>query len=220
MGADVIWRGRVSVCLLAVCVLWGCQGRRVLRPAELDPDTIGRQALLQYDTNGDAKIDAAELQSSPGLLDGMWASDQDEDKALTAEEIAARVRFHADRKVALLPVRYAITLDGKPLQGATMTLVPEEFFQDGIPMATGSTDAEGIVEPTMKFEEKYKHQASLRGVRPGVYRIQISKTDADGLEMIPAKYNTESKLGREVGVGPHQHGPVISTPRDLRLSSR
>ncbi len=219
MGIDVIWRGQVSVCLLAVCVLWGCQERRILRPAELDPDSVGRQALLQYDTNGDAKIDAAELQSSPGLLDGMWASDQDEDKALTAEEIAARVRFHADRKVALLPVRYAITLDGKPLQGATMTLVPEEFFQE-VRYLYLTGDAEGIVEPTMEFEDKYKHQASLRGVRPGVYRIQISKTDANGREMIPAKYNTESKLGREVGVGPHQHGPVISTPRDLRLSSR
>ncbi len=220
MGADVIWRGQVRVCLLAVCVLWGCQGNRVLRPADLDPDSVGRQALLQYDTNGDAKIDAAELRSSPGLVDGMWASDQDEDKALTAAEIAARVRFHADRKVALLPVRYAITLDGKPLRAATMTLVPEEFFQGGIPMATGHTDAEGMVEPTMEFAAKYQHQASLRGVRPGVYRIHISKKDADGREMIPAKYNTESKLGREVGVGPHQHGPVISTPRILRLSSR
>ena len=215
------WSRQIGIYLLAWCVLGGCsRGVRVLRPADLDPDAVGNQAILQYDTNGDAIIDRAELKSSPGLLEALSATNQDKDKALSAEEIATRVRFHADRKVALLPVRYAITLDGSPLREATMTLVPEEFFQNGIPAATGISDDEGIVEPNMPFDEKYQHQATLRGVRPGVYRIQVSKKDADGRELIPSKYNSESTLGREVGVGPHQHGPIISTTRELKLSSR
>ena len=221
VDTKLAWSGRCGIFLLILCVVGGCNpGGRVLRPAKLDPDAVGQQALLQYDTNGDTKIDKAELKSSPGLLDGLAVTDQDNDKALTAEEIATRVRFHVERQVALLPVRYSITLDGIPLRQATMTLVPEEFFQNGIPAATGISDDEGIVEPSMPFDKKYQQYATLRGVRPGVYRIQVSKKDADGREIIPAKYNSESILGRDVGVGPHQHGPIISTTRELKLSRR
>jgi hypothetical protein len=221
IGLDVVYRRQAGVLyLLAACVLGGCNQVEVLRPAKLDPEAVGQQALLEYDTNGDTRIDEDELAKSPGLSDGLSATDQDEDKTLTADEIATRVRFHADRKVALLPVRYSLTLDGRPLSGATMTMVPEAFFQGGIPVATGESDDEGIVEPTMQFDEKLQDQDSLHGVRPGVYRIEISKKDADGAEIIPAKYNAQSQLGRDVGVGPHQHGPIISDTRDLKLSSR
>jgi hypothetical protein len=116
-------------------------------------------------------------------------------------------------------VRYAILLDGRPVEGATVTLVPEKFFQGGIPVAAASSNAEGIVEPTMEFGEEYA-VGTLSGVRPGIYRIEISKKGADGRELIPARYNSNTQLGREVGVGPHQHGPIISETRELNLSSR
>ena len=36
------------------------------------------------------------------------------------------------------------------------------------------------------------------GVHLGFYRVEISKKGADGKELIPARYNTESELGIEV----------------------
>jgi hypothetical protein len=39
----------------------------------------------------------------------------------------------------------------------------------------------------------------LPGVPYGFYRIQVSRKDAEGKETIPARYNSETTLGQEVG---------------------
>jgi len=39
------------------------------------------------------------------------------------------------------------------------------------------------------------------GVIPGIYRVEVSKSDADGRETIPTRYNAKTTFGCVVGFG-------------------
>jgi hypothetical protein len=39
------------------------------------------------------------------------------------------------------------------------------------------------------------------GCHPGIYRVRITKNGSNGQEMLPARYNDQSRLGIEVGPG-------------------
>jgi len=41
----------------------------------------------------------------------------------------------------------------------------------------------------------------VRGCHLGAYRVRISKKDAQGRETVPARSNTQTQLGIEVGPG-------------------
>ena len=212
------------VSCLAVGLLCGCrqEGPQLIPPQVLDPDGVGAAAVLQYDTNGNGQIEPAELASSPGLSDAVEHTDEDGDGNLTAEEIANRIRFHDLRKVRVMPVRYQVTLDGEPLADAKLTLVPERFYGGSLPGASGTTDAEGFVKPTVAFDEKLRSDelGPLTGVHPGVYHIEVSKKDASGAELVPAKYNTATQLGLEHDIEALLHDPAVREPAKLELTTR
>ncbi len=66
-----------------------------------------------------------------------------------------------------VPVTGAITLDGKPVEGASVMFVPIEHG----PAATGVTDAEGRYRLATINEE---------GAAPGEYRVSVVKADYKG----------------------------------------
>jgi len=69
-------------------------------------------------------------------------------------------------KPSLVPFRGKFTIDGKPLDRATVTLVP--VGSDGGRPASGMTAADGtVVMTTYKIGD---------GVRPGKYKICVAKT--------------------------------------------
>tara|TARA_R110002095_G_scaffold152203_1_gene131791 strand:- start:1143 stop:1517 length:375 start_codon:yes stop_codon:yes gene_type:complete len=98
----------------------------------------------------------------------------------------------------LAPVSGVITLQGKPLQNAQVTFVP----QSGRP-SNGTTDAEG------RYELYYK--AGVPGAVTGKHTVQI--TVEENMELpknqqtvIPAKYNTRSTLEATItGTEPAKH---------------
>ena len=75
--------------------------------------------------------------------------------------------------------------------------------------AVGTTNEGGAFEPITEG-------VPIPGVQPGVFRIEVSKKDPSGAETIPAKYNTETTLGVEVGSG----APFLSQGLELNLSSK
>ena len=83
-----------------------------------------------------------------------------------------------------------VTLDGKTLAGATVTYVPEEFRGEDVEETSGVTDESGSAYPQGQ-------DAKYPGLYAGVYRIRISKI-VDGAETIPARYNAETILGKEI----------------------
>jgi hypothetical protein len=88
-----------------------------------------------------------------------------------------------------------VTLDGRPLEGASVTLEPESFLGEEVKVAVCTTDMFGTASPNVPDDQRLDPRTS--GAYMGFYKVKISKL-ANGKEMVPRKYNEESILGQEV----------------------
>jgi len=177
--------------VVVATVLGGCSG--LPAPPEkpdLDPAKAGRLALEQFDTNKDGKIDGDEIKKSPGLIEALETMDDDGDGCLTAGEISQRVQEWLDSGTVVITQATEVVLDGEPLEGATVTYEPEPFLSHAIQPSSAVTGPDGFAYPQGQ-------DAKYPGLYPGTYRIRISKV-VDGKETIPARYNTETTLGKEL----------------------
>jgi hypothetical protein len=172
----------------------GCSERDRVHVPAFQPSSAGQQALGEYDTNKDGFLDGAELERCPGLKQGIALIDQDRDGKLTADEIRDRFAQYFEHKIGLYPLGVIVTLNGRALEGATVTVVPEAFAGSALRPVSGVTDAGGNC--TFLVEGQ-----SIPGVAPGVYRVEVSKKDAAGRETVAEKYNTKTTLGFELGGG-------------------
>jgi hypothetical protein len=193
---------------LVLAVLAGCSGGRIRAPA-LDPKAVAEAAMAQYDTNKDGYLDPKELERCPALNCCWKDLDSDGDGRLSAAEIEARVARYRESKIGLVVVVCGVELNDGPLSGATVTLKPESFLGPSIKPASGTTDEWGKAQMQIEGER-------VPGCQCGFYRVEISKKDQTGQDMIPARYNTETVLGLEVG--PDVRGGVAVDT--FRLESR
>jgi hypothetical protein len=167
----------------------GCSGG--LSMPALAPAEAGKQALAEYDKNGDGLLDAKELEACPALKKSLKTIDANGDGRLSAEEIADRVQSYLDARVALTAVTCTVIYNGQPLEGATVLFEPEKFMGTGVKQASGVTDVNGAADLRADGE-------SLEGAHFGFYRVRISKKDAQGRETIPTHYNSATVLGQEI----------------------
>lgn len=89
----------------------------------------------------------------------------------------------------LVPASGTVTLDGKPLEGATLSFIPA-------PSNAVSTSGTDISGPSGNFRMTYNGRA---GLSPGKYRVAVSKTEEvlpKGKEISPifAKASVEKQL--------------------------
>jgi hypothetical protein len=155
------------------------------------PEEVAKKALAQYDTNKDGFLDATELENCPALKSALKTLDKNKDGKLSADEIAERLSGFQASNVGMIGVPCRLTLDNEPLEGAAVTLVPEKFLGPEIEPASGVSDATGSVSLRVKDHP-------VPGARWGYYRIEVSKKNAAGTEMLPARYNAKTTLGAEV----------------------
>lgn len=94
-----------------------------------------------------------------------------------------------------------VTLDGKPVEGASVSFAPVSGDGGGIGGSYGKTDAQGRYELRTVVGDR-------SGAAPGKHKVTISLSKPDpknpeGAEknLIPAKYNTKSDLTFEVPTG-------------------
>jgi hypothetical protein len=175
---------------LAVAIA-GCSRRpsRMEAP-RLDPEEVASRAMERYDTSGDGKLSGDEL--SPGLRAFAKTADKDKDGILTEAEIAERLAACVASRVGLQQWGGVVFLDGRPLPGATVRFIPDPVLEGIVEPASGRADAKGYVD--LRIEG-----SRVPGVRPGFYRVEVSKKDAADRETLPARYNADSELGQEVG---------------------
>src|SRR5262245_48855685 len=192
--------------VVAAPFLAGCWGGSVAEapPATYDAAGISQAALNYLDQNKNGQIEGAELDASPALKSALPVIDKNKDKSLSASEIQQRIEQYA--KLGPVPLTCTVTLDGQSLSGATITFEPEAFMGASLKTATTTTDKDGL-SGTFQVDGK-----SLTTLPPGLYRMRVQQ---DGPK-IPARYNTQAPLGREVVVDPRQGEAVI----DIKLSSR
>ncbi len=173
---------------LAVLVAFGCSQGALPRVYPDKPDSrAGNRAVELYDADKDGFLDAKELEKVPGLKAAMKQVDRNKDGKITAEEISARIQDWADSKLGRMGVSCIVNHNGRPLAGATVKFIPENFLGGGLHAAEGTTDDRGMARMSVAG-------SAQRGISPGFYRIEITKAG----EAIPSKYNTSTSLGQEV----------------------
>lgn len=178
-------------CVWSGVLLAGCGGRPSrLAVADIDSGAA-EAAIAEFDANGDGVLDEGEIEKVPPLKASLSRIDTSGDRKIDEQEIDARITAWRDSKVGLMPVVIRLQSGGGPIPDADVTLVPEKFLGEAIEPAKGKTDQDGVAVMQISDER------DERGVRPGFYRIQVSKQPS-GSETIPARYNTETQLGLEV----------------------
>lgn len=188
---------RTWTAALVPMVLASCSSApaRVTQPS-INASRAGSLAMDEYDTNGDGVVAGDELEKAPSLKSALASADTNGDKGLSAEEITARIKKWQAMPIGITSFGFTATLDGKPLEGATVTFEPEAFLGDSVKPAISMTDVLGSGGPTIPKDQR-PTPTSPPGVHMGFYRVKISKV-VDGKEAIPAKYNESTILGQLV----------------------
>jgi hypothetical protein len=165
----------------------GCAGGSSAGP-RFSPADAAAAALAEYDANKDGALDAKEVEKCPSLREGMKQGlDKNKDGRVTPDELTERLQMFLEGGIGSVFVQ--AYLDGAPLEGATITLTPEKFMGPTFKPATGTTQETGTT--MMQIDGQ-------AAVPYGYYRVEVSKKDSGGKELIPARYNTQTTLGREV----------------------
>lgn len=191
-------------------VVGGCSGgppRTV--PPEIDADAAAQQAIVLYDTDHDGSISGKELDKCPGIKAAIEHYDVNHNGKITAAAIAARIREWQESKVGTTVVNVRVLLDGQVLEGATVTFEPEPFLGSNLATASGQTGNSGSA--LLTIADPQNAGGRKPGVHFGLYKVRISK-QAGGRESLPARFNSQTGLGAEIG-------PRSEAPR-FNLSSR
>ncbi|MEX2137622.1 MAG: hypothetical protein WD894_00045 [Pirellulales bacterium] len=184
-------KANIAVVVLFLC---GCGGLSAVAPPEVNADEAAAGAIEAYDDDGDGVLSEAELKDLPALT--MQTADKDSDGEVSADEIASRIRLWSEGETGLMTFYCNVTLDGRTLGGAEVTLDPEPFLGDAVMPASGVMRSDGAI---LKIDPKLlpEDQRMIRGVQPGLYKVRITHPSAK----IPARFNTETTLGQEIVPG-------------------
>ena len=108
----------------------GCSNRPpALKPPKFDGEDAGIAAMKQYDTDGDGVVGGDELNHAPSLNFALDRLDEDQDDCISAAEVTRLIdeKWKQDG-AGVIRIKCVVELDGKPLDGATVTFDPEEFL--------------------------------------------------------------------------------------------
>ncbi|MCA9231611.1 MAG: EF-hand domain-containing protein [Planctomycetales bacterium] len=186
------WCGMLAAGWLLFAITCGCSGGPpALTPPDLQPESAADGAIALYDKDGSGDLSTEELEACPGVLGALGAYDQNDDKKVTRDEFVARLNRFASSRVALTQLIAIVYLDQRPLEGATVRLVPEPYFEGAIKPATCTTGQSGSGMLDVDDSELPSNQAGMVGVQLGTYRVEITHPEIS----IPAKFNVDTKLG-------------------------
>ncbi|MDZ4784394.1 MAG: hypothetical protein SGJ19_29465 [Planctomycetia bacterium] len=178
-----------ALCLLTLA---GCLGTPPAPPMpSYDPAGSSAKAFELYDANKDGKINGKELEKSASLTFALDELDINGDKAIDNAELTGRLQTYVDMGVARKLFTAQLVLDDAPLGEAEVKLIPEEFMLGAVTEGIGVSDAVGMVVVSAP-------DVDPPGLGVGFYRVQVSKKDAAGKEMVPAKFNADTTLGIEL----------------------
>jgi hypothetical protein len=180
--------------LLVLSCLAGCSRYARIYPPQIDASRAAAAAIKQYDSDGDGILSASELERAPGLRASLC--DTNKDGRITADEIVERINKYQSDRVGLISFEVHVTLNDKPLQGATVKFIPEEFLSEWIQPGSGTTDANGLAFIGMDPSLLRQDLKSMPLMHCGIYRIEVTHPQFE----VPAQYNTNTILGQEVAV--------------------
>lgn len=192
-----------------VMLLVGCSSNKpaAVTIPDWDPSGFASTIREKLDKNGDELVDQGELAEAPGLMFGARFIDKDGDGKLSREELVARFTKYRDRRLGLTSTEFRVTLNGRPVVGAEVRLVPEFFLTDAIEPATGTSIVQGIVRPSIAGQP-------MALMAPGYYRVEVTSPSVK----LPAKFNSATTLGVEVS--PFANEPAASGTVEIQLRDK
>lgn len=179
-------------CGLTLLTLLGCSGRPArIMPPDINAVQAGKDAIAEYDKNGNGAVDGAELAAVPAFTAAMKELDKNSDNQISADEITERINAWKASKIGIMSLFVRVMLDGKPLKNATVEFIPEKFLGPAVKPAKGVTGDDGSVACRVDDPSLDKR---IAGAQCGFYKVVITGGD----KTVPSKYNTSTTLGAEV----------------------
>ncbi len=176
----------------ALMVITGCASGTVgVKPADVDPAAVAANAMTACDANGDGALESSELAKCPALASTLALFDADADHRLSSAEISRKFETIKNSGTRSTGVQCTVTLDGKPLSGATVKLLPPDIFDGSLLPAEGVTDEQGIARPSIGADNLPEKLKTAALVYPGLYTVEITHPD----QQLPERYNAKSELG-------------------------
>lgn len=174
-------------------VLSGCNRgpSRIVAPS-IDASGVAAAAMAQCEKDGDGALTKEELAACPAILSSLTKYDANHDGQVTAEEIETRVESWSSSGVGITAQTFFVRLDGRPLAGARVELIPEPFFDDVLFPAESGVGTSGMCSPGMAQENL--PEGVPTGIYCGLYRVKVTHPE----KAIAARYNERSELGIEV----------------------
>jgi hypothetical protein len=180
-----------------ILAMVGCGNHPAAIPVvEVDSTLASRRAIELYDRNADGMLSPTELEAVPGILKHVDLYDGNNDGQISASEIEDRIRVWEEQRMGMRGLAIRVALDRKPLAGARIDLIPEEYLGPNCKPATGVTNERGVARVSIAPEDlpPLFVERKIRGVQGGVYRIKVTHAQ----RKIPARYNSDSTLGEEI----------------------
>lgn len=194
---------------LGVAATLGCGGPAAVKSPPLDIAGAARQAITDYDTNGDGALDPEDFAENPFVGWAIVEVDSDRDNKITEKELAARMRsWRRGKGVSAQQLRAHVTFRGAPLPGVVVTLAPLPMMGDGFVAATGETDAEGFTALAIPAENRPEGSEDLEIMWGGFYRVSVSP-GANKRARIPQAWQDGTVDGVEVGATSRLRGGAL-----------
>ncbi len=176
---------------IAVCTLGCSRGPARIYPPKVNAAQAAADAVEELDQDDDGLLAPEELKQCPGIYAARAAYDEDDDGHVSAQEIETRIaQLSRDGMTGMYSLACRFMLDGAPLAGATIELIPEKFLGDAVKNARGTTSSRGLVRPITQGVG----DAPLHGTQPGIFRIAVTGPT----EAVTARYGDGELLGLEV----------------------
>jgi hypothetical protein len=185
-----------ATCLVMVVMLTvGCNSHpSAVTAPNIDAAAAATAAFKLYDTNNDGFLSDQELDAIPGVKASLQIYDIDHDGKVSIEEMRDRISAWKKTSPGMMSWDCYVTLDGKPLQDAQVTYIPEPYLADWLHPSSDVTGPDGNASIAIPTEYLAKDHQRIRAVNAGVYKVQITHPKL----RIPAKYNEKTTLGREL----------------------
>jgi hypothetical protein len=162
--------GRKLAFVIAISGAVGCNDQATTLSLKNTPAVDVAAAIMKsVDANGDGKLTADELASHPGLAAGAARIDQDKDQILTNDELLKRLETYATGP-AMIAMTVTVTQKGRLVEGASVSLKPEDFVGPEAQAFIGTTDRSGTCEPDGE-------KSSTPGVPVGYYQAHITQQE-------------------------------------------
>lgn len=184
-------------CFLLTCsaLFGGCHGGPVsIEAPRIDSASVAKAAIGKWDSDRDGHLSEKEAADCPGLAHAFKQYDKDGDGLVSSLELSSRVQSLFSADVGMFSLGCTVMLDNRPLQQAEVKLVPEACFGDSLKPASGVTRESGWAMLSIAAEDLPVGLQGVRGVNAGLYRVEITHPTIS----LPAHYNSQTTLGREV----------------------